>query len=312
MDKLVSCILCTHNRKKMLERTIISLLNSSYKNLEVIVVDNASSDGTFEYVKERFPQVKIIKSQKNLLAAGGINYGLPYLRGEYILLLADDVIVENDTIKKLVKFLDSKEDAGIVCPVVYYWKDKSRIWWAGSKINMVTSRTYFYGRELKLPKKEFWETDSYTTIMLARKDVFIEENGKLFYVNTEEFPIHNEEADFSFRAKMKGWKLYVLKTAKAYHDISLPEETREKARLFHVHNELRAYYTARNRIIFHKKYSKWWQFLIFISIFNWLFTLYYLRVILLGSKKPFKERLKIAKSYLKGVVEGIKWKKIVK
>jgi len=71
--------------------------------------------------------------------------------------------------------------------------------------------------------------------------------------------------------------------------------------------EIRAYYTARNRILFHKKYSKWWQFLIFILIFNWLSILYYLKMILLGSKKPFKEWLKIAKSYLKGVVEGIKW-----
>ena len=306
MNKHVSCILCTHNRKKMLERTLASLLNSSYKNLEIVVVDNASNDGTFEYIKYKFPQVKILRSEKNLLAAGGINYGLPYLRGDYILLLADDVIVEFDTIEKLVKFLNSKKNAGIVCPVVYYWRDKNRIWWAGSKINMITSRTYFYGRDLKLPERDFWETDSFTTIMLSRREVFLE-NGKLFYVNTEEFPIFNEEADFSFRARKKGWKLYVLKTARAYHDIPLPEEIKEKARLFHVHNELRAYYAARNRIIFHKKYSKWWQFLIFILIFNWLFTLYYLRVILLGSKKTFRERLKIAKAYLKGVMEGMKW-----
>ena len=289
----------------MLERTITSLLSSLYKNLEIIVVDNASSDGTFEYVRERFPQVKILRSRENLLAAGGINYALPYISGEYILLLADDVVIENDTIEKLVEFLDSKRDAGIVCPVVYYWKDKSRIWWGGSKINMITSRTYFYGRDLKLPEKEFWEVDSFTTIMLTRKEIFLR-NGQMFYVNVREFPIHYEEADFSFRARKKGWKSYVLKTVKAYHDIPLPEEIKEKLRIFGIHNELRAYYITRNRIIFHKKYSKRWQFFFFISIFNWLFTMYYLRIIL-GSKKPFKEKLKIANAYLKGIVEGIKW-----
>ncbi len=305
-DKLVSCILVTYNRKGMLERTLNSLLDSVYENMEIVVVDNASEDGTYEYIKEKFPMVEIIKSGKNLLAAGGINYGLPFLNGEYILLLADDVIVEKDTIEKLVTFLNNKHDAGIVCPVVYYWKNKKKIWWAGSKINMVTSRTYFYGRDIQLPNDDFWETSSFTTIMLARRDVFLE-NGKLFYVDTKEFPIHNEEADFSFRAMKKGWKLYVLKTAKAYHDIDLPDKG-NKARLFHVHNEIRAYYVARNRILFHKKYSKWWQFLIFILIVNWLFVIYYLKIMLFESKKPFKERLKIVKAYLRGVVDGLKWR----
>ncbi len=304
-DKLVSCILATYNRKNMLERTLKSLLSSTYKNIEIVIVDNASSDGTYEYIKQKFPTVKIIKSKKNLLAAGGINYGLPYLRGEYILLLADDVIVEKDTIEKLVTFLDNKHDAGIVCPVVYYWKNKKRIWWAGSKINMFTSRTYFYGRDIELPNNDFWDTGSFTTIMLARREVFLE-NGKFFYVDTREFPIHNEEADFSFRAMKKGWKLYVLKKAKAYHDIDLPDKG-DKARLFHVHNEIRAYYVARNRILFHRKHSKKFGFIVFILVFNWLFAIYYLKVILLGSKKPFKERLKIAKAYLRGIVEGIRW-----
>ena len=95
--------------------------------------------------------------------------------------------------------------------------------------------------------------------------------------------------------------------AKVWHNIPLQEEEKDKARLFHVHNEYRAYYAGRNRVLFHKKHSQWWKFLIFVSVFNWLFTLYYLKVILLESKKPFRERLKITRAYLKGVVEGIKW-----
>ena len=106
------------------------------------------------------------------------------------------------------------------------------------------------------------------------------------------------------RVRRAGYKVVCNPKAKVWHDIPLPEK--DKARLLHCHNELKAYYCGRNRIIFHKKYSKRWQFLIFILFFNWLFTLYYLRVILLGSKKPFKERLKIVKAYLKGVIDGIK------
>jgi GT2 family glycosyltransferase len=240
-----------------------------------------------------------------MYVSGSINEALHYVNGDYILICADDVVVERDTIENLVKCLSSHKHIGIICPLCYYLRRPDRIWWAGSKIDLLTSRTYKYGIDLPLPNSDIFETDSFTTIALIRRELFYD-NGKLYFVDPKEFPIHNEEADFSFRARLKGWRVCVTKSAKAYHDISLPEE-HNLARLFHVHTGSRAYYVARNRIIFQKKYSKLWQFLIFILFFNWLFAIYYLRIILLKSDKPLPERLKIAYSYCRGLLSGIKW-----
>lgn len=310
---LVSIIIPTYKREMQLIRALKSIENSIYKNLEVIIIDMSESTNQLEQLIntkiKSLEKVKIIKGYEDMYVSGAMNEGIQHTNGDYILICADDVVIEEDTIQKLVDILLNHNEIGIIAPICYYLNEPKRIWWAGSKVNMWTSRTYFYGRDLPLPNTEIFETDSFTTIALIRKELFYE-NGKTFFVDQREFPIHNEEADFSFRAKMRGWRICMTKNSKAYHDVPTPEKDSDLLRLFHVHTKARAYYTARNRILFQKKYSKWWQFLIFILIFNWLFTSYYLRVIFLGSKRPFKERLNIAKAYLKGILDGIKLKVI--
>ncbi|EHP88519.1 glycosyltransferase family 2 protein [Methanotorris formicicus] len=301
MDKnpLVSVVIPTHNRKKHVERLINSILENIYKNIEMIVVDDASTDGTYEYLKEKFGSLtnfKIVRNNKNLLLAGSRNKGISLSKGELIFLIDDDNVLDKNCIENLVKVITSDNKIGMVGPIMYYWKDKKRIWWAGTKRNMITSRTYFIGRDLPLPNEEIWETDDFPNAFMVKREV-IEEVGVF---DEKIFAIQYDEADFGIRVRQNGYKCLVVKNAIIYHDMSLPEEM-DKDRQFHVYDEKRAYYMGRNRIIFHKKYSKWWQFLIFILVFNWLVMGYYLKVILSESKKPFKERLKIAKAYIKGI-----------
>ncbi|MGQ4892271.1 MAG: glycosyltransferase family 2 protein [Candidatus Njordarchaeia archaeon] len=313
MDKkkpLVSIIIPTYKRQFSLLRTLKSIENSLYKNVEIIIVDMGDSiEQIQKLIKENLnrlhKQITLIKGHKNMYVSGAVNEAIKHAKGEFILICADDVVLEEDTIQKLVNVLLNYDDIGIICPVCYYLEAPSKIWWAGSKINMWTSRTYFYGRDIPLPDSDIFDTHSFTTIALIRRELFYNENGDLFFVDPHEFPIHNEEADFSFRARRKGWKVCVTKNAKAYHDIAVPGKQGDPARLFHVHTPERAYFAARNRIIFHKKYSNWWQFLIFILIFNWVFTLYYLRIILVKSKKPSRKKLQIAKAYLIGILDGL-------
>ncbi|MCQ6254492.1 glycosyltransferase family 2 protein [Methanocaldococcus sp.] len=307
MDKnpLVSVVIPTHNRKKQVERLINSILENTYKNIEIIVVDDASTDGTYEYIKKNFDDLtnlKIVRNDKNLLLAGSRNKGINLSKGELIFLVDDDNVLDTKCIENLVKVIISDNKIGMVGPIMYYWKDKKRIWWAGTKRNMLTSRTYFIGRDLPLPNEDVWETDDFPNAFMVKREVV----EKVGIFDEKTFAIQYDEADFGMRVRQKGYKCLVVKNAIIYHDMSLPEEM-DKDRQFHIYDEKRAYYMGRNRIIFHKKYSKWWQCLIFILVYNWLVTGYYLKVILFESKKPFRERLKIAKVYLKGVVEGMKW-----
>jgi len=311
-EPLVSVIIPTYKRVESLIRAVESLDNSSYRNMEIIIVDMGDSEKQIaNLVMKKLKNldkrmIKIMEVNEEMYASGAINEGIKHSNSDYILICADDVVLESNALQKLVDVLLKYTDIGIICPVCYYLKNPELIWWAGAKINMLTSRTYVYSRDLSPPNVDIFDTDAFTTLALIRKELFYNKDGKLFFVDQNEFPIYNEEADFSFRAKKRGWRVCLTKNAKVYHDIPPPNESNDLARLFHVPTPNRAYFAARNRIIFNKKYSKWWQFFIFISIFNWLFTVYYLKIILLGSKKPFIKRLEVAKGYLKGVWDGLR------
>ena len=302
-NPLVSIIIPTHNRKKQVERLINSILENTYKNIEIIVVDDASTDRTYEYLKEKFDNLtdfKIVKNDKNLLLASSRNKGINLSKGKLIFLIDDDNVLDKNCIENLVKLITSNNKIGMVGPIMYYWKDKKRIWWAGTKRDMMTSRTYFVGRDLPLPNEEVWETDDFPNAFMIKREII----KKIGMFDDKIFAIQYDEADFGMRVRKKKYKCLVVRNAVIYHDMSLPEEM-NKDRQFHVYDEKRAYYMGRNRIIFHKKYSKWWQFLTFILVFNWLVAGYYLKVILFESEKPFGERIKIAVSYIKGILSGL-------
>lgn len=302
---LVSVIIPTHNRKNKIVKLLNSILQSDYpkEKLEIIVVDDASNDGTREEIAKLFPEVKVVVNKEERLPAACRNIGILHARGDLIFLVDDDNIVAPNTIKELARTLLSSKQIGVVGPIMYYYRDPKRIWCAGIKRNMVTSQTKRIGMG-EIDDGQFnglIESNDFPNAFMFKREII----KKVGLFDEKTFPIHYEEADFGERVRKAGYKIVCNPKAKVWHEVPLPEEVRDKSRLFHVHNQLRAYYAGRNRIIFHKKHSKDSEFLLFIMTLNWLFTLYYLKVILFESKRPFKERLKIAKDYLKGVVEGI-------
>jgi hypothetical protein len=153
---LVSIIIPTRNRKEKLIRLIESVSNSNYpkSNLEIVVVDDNSTDGTYKEVKRNFPELRIIHNEKRLLLAGSRNAGIRSCRGEYIFLIDDDNIVDKNCILELIQTMESSYNSllGIVAPFMYYYKHQNRIWCANVKINMITSITSFQ-IEIKLTKE---------------------------------------------------------------------------------------------------------------------------------------------------------------
>jgi hypothetical protein len=304
---LVSVVIPTHNRKREVLRLLHSVFKSHYpKNkLEIIVVDDASTDGTYEAVKEAFPKVVLLRNDKDVFVSASRNIGIERSKGKYIFLVDDDNVISDTCILNLVKTANHNDlQIGIIAPIMYYLKQPNRIWCAGSKRNMITSLTKKIGGN-ETDNGQFnglIESKDFPNAFMIKKKV-IEKAGSF---DDKNFPCWYEEADFCERARKVGFRIVCNPEAKVWHDMPLPEKIEEKTRLFHVHDEFHAYYAGRNRILFHKKYSKRWQFLIFILVFNWLFTLYYIKVILFGSKKPLEERFKIAKAYLSGVIEGLK------
>lgn len=106
--KKVIAVIVTYNRKELLKESIEALLSQNYKNCDVLVIDNASTDGTYEYIGEllKNDRVKYVNTGANLGGAGGFNYGIKeaYKLGcDFIWVMDDDCIVHNDTLEKFIE-----------------------------------------------------------------------------------------------------------------------------------------------------------------------------------------------------------------
>ena len=116
MNKKVSIIIINYNGKRFLEKLLFSLAAQTYRNFEVIFVDNASIDGSIGFLRQfidRVPlpreDVKIICNKRNLGFCIGNNVGLKYATGEYIAFLNNDTYVNSDWLEELVKVLENNE-----------------------------------------------------------------------------------------------------------------------------------------------------------------------------------------------------------
>jgi GT2 family glycosyltransferase len=116
----LSIIIVNFNVKEFLQNLLSSIEKSSGNiSKEIIVIDNASDDGSVEIIREKFPSVRLIASQKNLGFGRANNLGLEISKGKYILLINPDTIVQEDTFQKLIYFMEKTPEAGLVgCKVL--------------------------------------------------------------------------------------------------------------------------------------------------------------------------------------------------
>lgn len=299
-DCLVSVVIPTHNRIKQLERLIISVEKNAIPEIEIVIVDDASTDGTYEKIKANFPNVKIIRNKKKRLVSACRNIGINNSKGDFIFLVDDDNVIDEHCISKLVEMLLSQSTVGIVAPIMYYYSHPKTVWCAGIRRNLISSRTTTIGNgktdigQFNVPI----ESDDFPNAFMVRSEI-VKRQGVLF--GEKYFPWMYEESDFCYRVRKNGWKIVLVPEAKVWHDV--PKE------LFFVgrYTNLKAYYLARNRIIFHKKFSKNYEFSIFETIFLPIFTLAYISFVLQHwfLKAKFLSGIKNSEFYVKGIVDGL-------
>ena len=299
VNPLLSVVVVTWNREEEVVNCVQSILGSTYKNFEIIVVDNNSSDNTVCHLMSSFGNsIILIKNRRNLMAAGGRNAGAKSARGKYILFIDSDNIIDKDMVSELIRGIQSLSNAGIVGPLMYYYKDPNRIWCAGAEINLMTSKTTYIGHnEIDVGDyDEPCEVGHIPNIFMCCKDAFESLNGF-----DERFQIMYEESDLAERFKKKSLKVYLYPSAKAWHNVPMYSKEDNTLRSLGLQTENRAYLISRNRIYFMRKNSNCIQFSFFITIFLPLFTSFYIFKILQN------KNCNIALAYLKGVRDGLKF-----
>ncbi|WP_350291518.1 glycosyltransferase family 2 protein [uncultured Croceitalea sp.] len=245
-NPLVSIITINYNESDVTIEMLESLNNLSYKNVEVIVVDNASPNDNPERIKEKFPEVTLIKSTKNLGFAGGNNIGVNAAQGEYLLFINNDTIVPDGFIEPLVETLDKDETIGMVSPKIKFHWDPTLIQYAGyTPMNHWTIRNNSIGYHQKddgdYDKPGETESIHGAAMMVPRR--VIEKVGLM----TEIYFLYYEEHDWAQAIKRAGYKVYYQPKSYILHKESLSTGK---------FSPLKTYYISRNRIVYARRNFK--------------------------------------------------------
>jgi len=295
----VSVVILNYNGAKFAESCLRSVLATDYSNIEVIVVDNASTDGSCEFIRDLFSnmsRVKLIRNQRNLGYAGGSNIGFKHASGDVIAFLNVDTEVDKEWLRELVKALSS-EKVGAVQSKLIKLQDRRTIDSAGWSFDRLGYAHWRYispdGMSSNRPHELFYAEG---VAMAIKKSVLSEVliDGEPF---DSDFFLYYEDTDLSWRIRLRGHEIMLVPTSIVYHQRSFALSEQQ----YHM-----TYYFTRNRIsTLIKNYS-------LINLVRWIPLLLLLelaRGVILLRNKPFKARAK-----LRGIIWNIKnigrlWKK---
>ena len=237
MKDKVSVLVLNHNGIQHLEECLNSLKNQTYPHYEVVIVDNCSTDSSIEFIRTRFPWVRIIALDKNYGPAEGYNIAIGMVDSEYVALLNNDTWVEPNWLSELVKAME-QDDAIAVCgsKVMLYGQD-GIINSAGEKITIVGAG-YDIGlgeRDSKPFNEPRYVGSVLAAAMLVRSKVFNELGGYDGY-----HFIFLEELDLCWRAWLYGYKVRYVPSSIVYHKFGATTGRR--------HTPFRVFHGVKNRL----------------------------------------------------------------
>ena len=214
--------------------------------MEVIVVDNASIQDEASIISERYPQVKVVRSSKNLGFAGGNNLGIKEAKGKYILLINNDTYFKEFNIDALIKRIDSSDKIGIVCPKLLFAWGNNPIQFAGyTPLSNITVRNQAigFGEEDRGQYDKAHPTPyAHGAAMLLKRET-LEKVG----VMPECFFLYYEEIDWSMLFTRAGYDIWYDPACTVYH---------KESQTTGQNSPLRTYYITRNRLLLVKRNYK--------------------------------------------------------
>jgi GT2 family glycosyltransferase len=220
---MVAIILVNFNGSNDTINCIISLEKQTYTNKRIIVVDNASTDHSWEILKsaQNCHDFYLIKATENKGFSAGCNIGILYAlqeNAEYILLLNNDTIVKSDCIEYLIKGFAYDTRCGLTIGKIYLQKDKNVIWYAGGSMSLYTAglKHWEYGKIDNCTDNTIKEVTFATGCCMCISRYVIEKIGLL----DESYFLYEEDTEYNFRIMEAGCKMLYVPSAIIYHKVS--------------------------------------------------------------------------------------------
>ncbi len=234
MDK-VAVVILNWNGEEMLRRFLPGVL--AHTAAEVYVADNASTDGSLEFLSADFPDVKTVLLERNYGFAEGYNRVLARIEAEYFVLLNSDVEVKGDWISPMSRYLDAHPDVAVCQPKILSLHEPGKFEYAGAAGGYMDAWGYPYcrGRIMNTVETDegqydtvapvFWATGA---ALMVRSSVYREVGGL-----DARFFAHMEEIDFCWRLRSRGYGIVCVPSSVVYHvgGGTLPKENPHKTYL---------------------------------------------------------------------------------
>lgn len=219
---LVSIIVINYNGVSHLETCFSSILKSRYPRYEVIFVDNASSDGSVEFVREAYPAVTIIKNTSNLGVGGAFNRGITYAKGKYVALLNNDIEVHPDWLLGLVDFMERSPQVGAVDPKYINYYDRSKFdasSGAGRYLDFLANPVIRGAERAGIGDMGINDCGQYDSVArIFYSDTFFRKSALLDVgLFDEDFFYWYEDSDEGWRLNLRGYQIMYVPTSIIYH-----------------------------------------------------------------------------------------------
>lgn len=264
--KRIAVLIPVFNKLELTIKSIDSLLPligpGKLKNSSayLVVIDDGSSDGTSDWIKENYPDVKLLKGDGNLWWSGGINMGAKYAidQGDtdFVLLWNNDIVPESEYFTELDQLIDEFTENMIIGSKIYSLHPPDQVWAFGAVFNPRNGEKYMIGFEQ--PDGKEYETEREVDWLpgmgtLVPVDVI----KKIGYWDDENFEQYHGDSDFTYRAKIKGFKILVYPQLKLWNDIRNTGVSHEGkwSNLIGLLSDTRSLYHLRKNILFIRRFS---------------------------------------------------------
>lgn len=280
--KKVTVIIPNYNGMKFLKECLDALKVQTTEEFDVLIVENASKDGSAEFIKQNYPWVLLIENEENLGFAGGVNVGIKACKTPYVLLLNNDTKVHSHFVEEMVRAMECSERIFSVSSKMIQYHNHKKIDDAGDFYNLFGwAFQGGVGRSVKEYRRARSVFSACAGAAIYRREVF----EKIGYFDELHFA-YLEDIDVGYRAKLAGYDNIYCPTALVYHVGSGTSGSK--------YNSFKVKLSARNSIYLNYK-----------NMPNWQIALNAIPLLLgFCIKMQFFKKIGFEKDYREGLLEG--------